>query len=246
MRALRRLLALLVVAGLVLVGADRVVAWRLESGIAAGIAGPEVVSGEDAGLCDAASGCETTVEVAGFPVLTQLLAGRLTELSVFIPGYRVDSGDAAVTIQSIHADIRGVTTSEPYVAQSLTASGRISADTLTFAARAAGLPGTVGIDPEGISFSGTVLGLDVAARLALSIDEGGRGLVLSADTVSIGAREVPVSDSGLAALLTATVPLDALPAGVVVADVTPSQGWLSATLTGTDVDLSAVAPAAAP
>jgi hypothetical protein len=43
--------------------------------------------------------------------------------------------------------------------------------------------------------------------------------------------------AGADALPAVTIPLDALPAGVVLQEVTPSQGRLSVTLTGADVDL---------
>ncbi|MCI1787170.1 MAG: DUF2993 domain-containing protein [Actinomyces sp.] len=232
MRTAGRLLAAALALAAVLAGADRLAAHELEAGIARGLASTRgVISGEAAGLGD------VEVAVEGFPVLTQLAGGSLEELDVRIPAYAVTSGDVAVTLHDVTAELGDVSTGLPRVAGSVRASGVLTEEELAAAATGAGLPGTVSISPDGISLSGEALGMGASASLALSIGEGGRGLLLTPVSVRLGDRELPMGAAGADALPAVTIPLDALPAGVVLQEVTPSQGRLSVTLTGADVDL---------
>jgi len=236
-RVLRRLLVTVATLAVLLVVADRVVDHQLEAGVAEGVASADgVVSGTGA---DGEAGA-VSVDIDGFPVLTQLAAGRLDALDITIPGYQAATGEVSVLITDIRADVRGVTTSEPYVARSLTASGVFGADSLTAAINAVGVPGDVSVDADGLSFSGTVLGRDASARLSIAVDQGGRGISLVPESMSIGGQDVPLADDGLDSLLSASVPLDALPEGLSLQSVTPADGQLVATLVGADVDLSAM------
>ncbi len=241
MTVLRRLVVTAMILAALLVIADRVVSRELEAGVARGVASADaVVSGADGEVGG------VVVDVGGFPVLTQLLVGRLDELKVTIPGYQAQAGDVSVLITDIHADVRAVTTSEPYVAQSITASGAFSAESLTAAMNAAGVRGDVSIRPDGVSFSTTLLGREASGRLSIAIDRGGRALRLVAESVSIAGHKVPLQDYGLDALLTTSVAVDALPDGIAIQSITPGEGHLVATLVGTDVDLSAMMPHPSP
>lgn len=240
MRTFRRLLVALVVLAVVLLAADRVTAVILQGSIERGVSQADGVVEGGAASEDAGGDTEVSVSVGGFPLLTQLAAGRLESLTIRIPAFDARTHDVTARISDISAHLDDVTTSTPHIAGTLQASGAITQDSLASAAQQAGVPGAVTIEDHGVVFSGAVLGVDVRAAIAVAIDEGGRGLVLSPTSASVGGAEIPLDTEALPVdqLLSALIPLDALPEGIVVRDIAVEENSLRVALTGRDVDLS--------
>lgn len=249
MKALRRLLIVLVVLAVLLVGADRVTDHMIERGIENSLADtPGMVvtapgapaSSGDASNAGASSGdtasTELGVDVEGFPVLTQLLTGELDSLRVRIPAYDVDTGHGTLRVQGIDAHLRGVSTDPSHRTRELRATASVPTTSLAPLVSSAGVPGSFRTSDEGAVLAVEVLGQEATVTLGINPDEGGRTLVLTPVSASVAGFELP---SDLVRTLGADLPtisLDALPTGIRVEGIRPGPEGLDLTLVGTDVD----------
>ena len=236
MKSLRRLLLALVVLALVAVVADRATDLFLERGIEDSLSTvPGVVTQDDTTQGSGTADGGPSVEVEDIPVLTSLVSGELDSLRVGLPAYDVDTGQGTLRIDDIEAHLRGVATSVPHLIRDLTATATISADSLAPAASAAGIPGTLTTGEEGVTLSVEVLGQPAAVTLGISPDEGGRTLVLTPRSATLGGLEVSIDIVAPVLGELPTIPLDGLPEGVRVVRIDSDPGGLSARLTGQDV-----------
>ncbi|MEU9452282.1 DUF2993 domain-containing protein [Streptomyces sp. NPDC048277] len=145
MRALRTLLIVVVVLGVLFVVVDRVAVHFAES--------------EAAGKLKTTEGLASTPDVSinGFPFLTQVAGGTLDDVEVGIKDYDASTGTAGKTIRidDLHADMKDVTFTGDYssaTARSATGTALISYAELLKNAR------TEPVD-IGLGFTGQVVGL---------------------------------------------------------------------------------------
>ena len=167
---------LMVVAGLVAAffAVDDFMRTRIQNGIADQIL--------------AESGATAEVEVTGVPVLRQVLAGRLDEVHVTVPTVTM----GGVTIEQINVTGTGVSTAEPYVADSLEATAIIPMETIQAAyAQSTSLDGVPNTSSNVMESVGNALGLDFAMTFTPTIREG--SIVLRLESLQVGGRSVDVS-----------------------------------------------------
>lgn len=225
---MRRLAVVLLVLAVVLVAggavADRVVHARVEEELAAQVrervdveGGPEVV-------------------VDGFPFLTQVLAGRLSEIRGRAPSLVADG----LELQDVRVAARGVTPREPYRAETVEINADIPVSTLRDAFGQGGLPGLplqvevadgllqVGIDAGG---------LELDARVEPVIVDGAVGLRL--EDISVGTADVPqeVIDLLEGALRDVRLEIPGLSDGLEPTRLAVGRDGLELRLEGRDVEL---------
>ncbi len=176
------------------------------------------------------------VEVLGFPFLTQLAGGSLTEVRAHLDGARL----GGVSVSDVDVDAHGVSTRPPYVVQ----HARVLA-TLSPATVRALVVARTGLDLDlrtrGDTLVGTtsVLGVPASATLRPQVTDGQIRLELVALTLAGVAVPVGSLPTELATALGALViAVDGLPAGVTVTDTAVVTGGVRATLIGTGVALT--------
>lgn len=165
-----------------------------------------------------------SVEVGGFPFLTQAVRGRYDE--VHVSAAEVDRGRVTlkhleVTLANARVPlsdlVHGSVSAVPV--DRLTASALLPYDAL---AAAAGRGLTLGPDPEGVRVSGTVrvLGEDVKASAVSKVQLEGDTVVLRARRVEVGGAQAGGAVAkALAGRLDLRVPLPALPYGIELSTV---------------------------
>lgn len=167
MRALRILLIVVVVLGVLFVVVDRVAVHFAE-----GKAADELRTTENLASTP-------DVSIKGFPFLTQLAGGKLDDVEVGIKDYEADTGNGGqkIRIDDLRADMRGVKFSGDYssaTASSATGAATIAYDELLKAARS---------EP-------TDVGLGITAQL-VGLSYGGNGKVKVA--IKLSALPKPIS-----------------------------------------------------
>ncbi len=177
-----------------------------------------------------------TVEVLGFPFLTQLAGGRLTEVRAHLDG----AGLGGVRVSDVDIDAHGVSTRSPYVVQHVVVRATLSPATVrALVAARTGLDLDLRTDGDTLIGTAGVLGLPVSATLRPEVTDGQIHLTLVALTlagVAVPAGSLP---TGLSTVLGALViPVDGLPAGVTITDTAVVTGGVRATLVGTGVALT--------
>ncbi|MCB7135982.1 LmeA family phospholipid-binding protein [Cellulosimicrobium marinum] len=174
-----------------------------------------------------------TVDITGFPFLTQLVGGELTHVT--------GSADSATfggyAVTDLDVDARGVSTSAPHTIASGTASGVIADTSLQDALREqSGLEATVTADGDVLALGLDLLGLDLTVDVTPRV-AGPDTLAVDVDAVRTALGVVSVEDlpdvvaRGLTDL---QVPLD-LPDGVTLDAVQVADGGVRVTVSGTDV-----------
>lgn len=183
-----------------------------------------------------------TVEIGGFPFLTQLLAGSVDDVTGAVDGVTLEGIDATdVTI-----DAQDVSTSEPYTLGTVTISATLPTASIDqIVADRSQLDITVAVDGGTLTATGTVLGLELAADLVPRVEDG--RLLATVDNVQFAGLTVSVADlpRAIGARLTdIEIPVSGLPEGLVLSDATVVADGVRVTATGTDVVLPAEAPPA--
>jgi hypothetical protein len=183
-----------------------------------------------------------TVEVGGFPFLTQVLAGSIGDVTGRVDGVTLEGIDATdVTI-----DAHDVSTSEPYTVGTATISATLpTASIEKIVAERSDLEITLAVDGDALTASGEVLGLDLTARLVPRVDDG--RLLVTVESVQIAGLTVSIDDlpSALGDRLTdVEIPITGLPDGLVLSEATVVPDGVRITATGTDVVLPTEAPPA--
>jgi hypothetical protein len=183
-----------------------------------------------------------TVDIGGFPFLTQLLAGSVDEVTGAVDGVTLEGIDATdVTIEA-----QDVTTSEPYTLGSATIAATLpTASIEQIVADRSGLDIAVAVDGDALTASGTVLGLDLAANLVPRVEDG--RLLVSVANVQIAGLTMSVDDLPRAVgnrLTDIEIPVRGLPEGLVLTAATVVPDGVRTTADGTDVVLPTEAPPA--
>ena len=176
------------------------------------------------------------VEVLGFPFLTQLVGGHLTEVRAHLDGAAL----GGVSVSDVDVDAHGVSTRSPYVVQHALVRATLSLATVrALVATRTGLDLDLRTDGDTLVGTAAVLGLPVSATLRPQVTGG--QIHLTPVALTLAGVAVPASrlPAGLATALGALViPVDGLPAGVTVTDTAVVAGGVRATLTGSGVALT--------
>ena len=214
----------LLVVVLVLVVVDRIAAARVEQAVADGFT---------ARVEDPVG--EPRVEVGGFPVLTQLAAGRIDDVDIRLDGATL--GGVAMTDLAIAA--RGVSTTGPQRMDHVDVHAIVPvASVQDLVTQRTELDVEVGVQGDELELRGTALGLPLVATLTPRVVDG--RLLVDLGSVSVGGVELdptllPQDVSGR--LTGLEVPLEGLPEGLVLTDAVVDPAGLRITASGTDVTI---------
>jgi len=183
-----------------------------------------------------------TVELGGFPFLTQLLAGSIDDVTGTVDGVTLEGIDAT----DVTFDGHDVSTSEPYTVGTATISATLpTASIEQIVADRSDLEIAVAVDGGALTASGEVLGLRLAANLVPRVEDG--TLLVSVENVQIAGLTVSVDDLPNAIgnrLTDVEIPVEGLPDGLVLSDATVVADGVRITADGTDVVLPTEAPPA--
>lgn len=170
-----------------------------------------------------------TVTIDGFPFLTQVLAGELSHVTVTAPTATIDG----LRLEDIDVRLTGVSTDRPTTARTARLTARVPVADLD---EVLVLPVDLTVDGDALVTSVTVLGLALDVFLdprpagrAIEVDVTG----LSLGGVSVSADELPTALRDQ--LQGLRVPIDGLPEGLELTDVTVAPDGVHLTAQGTDV-----------
>lgn len=160
------------------------------------------------------TGGAATVEVLGFPFLTQVAGGHLDHVQLHAEAW----SDGRLRLENIDAEGFAVTTAEPYTAQRARASALVPLGTIQHVVDDLGAPValTAGTDGERVTLTAPLFG-GVEVGLAAEVRPAGPAIELDVVEATLGGVAVSFEDLGLGPeLRTVTVPLEGLPAGLTV------------------------------
>lgn len=171
-----------------------------------------------------------SVQIEGFPFLTQLIGSKLDEVKVSATGMAVGQG---VRLQSFHADLKGVKFSDDYAhAVADSATGTV---VITYADLSAALPGGLDLSYAGdgkVKVSAKLLGQSVSGTVDPEVVDGS-SIKLSQLSLLGQTFNVP----GLTDALEPELSLAGLPSGLRLDAVVPGQDGITVTASGTGVQL---------
>ncbi|WP_030610246.1 LmeA family phospholipid-binding protein [Streptomyces sclerotialus] len=231
MRALRRLLVLLVVVGVLFVAADRLAVDFAEDKAAEKIRGSLGLSGTP------------QVSVKGFPFLTQVASGTLTQVDASLGGIEATAEGHRLRVTELSAQFHDVKLSSDYTsiegAASATGEARISYADLT---KAAGEGVRISYGGAGGGKSQVKISPDVPVLSSLDVvgtvsTVGGDTIRLRADELPALCTAVPGCEDKVRARTDHDWKLDELPAGLKLDRVTTTRDGIVLSATGTDVEL---------
>lgn len=178
---------------------------------------------------------EPSVDIGGFPFLTQLARGRLADVQM--SSARLSVEDLEITDVAVRA--RDVTVGRPARVGHLELAGTVTPDSLSRAvAGRTGVSLQIGARDGALSASTRALG--VPLEIDLAPQAGGAVLVLETTAVRLGGLSVDPSalPGGLGdRLQRIELPLTGLPDGLRLTDARASSAGLTLALAGTDVVL---------
>jgi FlaG/FlaF family flagellin (archaellin) len=178
---------------------------------------------------------DPVVHIAGFPFLTQLVAGSLDDVTIGLDS----AAFSGVDLQDVDVRARGVTTSEPYRAQRAVVHGSVSTATLeALVAERTDADVDLAVDDGRLTATVEVMRGDVTAELVPAAQDG--ALVVDVVRVTLGGAVIDVEDLPRAVegwLQDLTVPVERLPEGLGLTDVVVQGDGVRMTATGTDVVL---------
>ena len=217
---------------LVLVAGGAVVADR----VAAGATG-EAAAREIATTFQGVVGTPE-VTIGGFPFLTLLVAGRLSDVGARIDGLTFDG----LAVTEVEVDATGVSTSTPYRVDRAVLSATLPlASVQQLVAAKTELEVTLAAAGSGLAATTTVLGLAVTATLVPRVEAG--AIKVDVTSVTLGGRTIEVADlpGGLGdRLRDLTIPVTGLPPGVALVAAAVTDRGVRITATGRDVVLTSV------
>lgn len=197
-------------------------------GLARSSAEDRVVAEIDQGL----PGVEGVPEVAigGFPFLTQLAAGRLSSVSITADNATVED----LRLEDVVVVLRGVTIEEPYVAEQGTMTALVQAEALNEVTSL-----DLSIRDGELVTSTSVLGLPLdvifeARAAGRDVEVDVTGFVLAG--AQVDAEDLPAAITRQMQGL--TFPIEGLPQGMGLTDVTTTTEGLVLTAEGSDLPLS--------
>jgi hypothetical protein len=178
-----------------------------------------------------------SVDIQGFPFLTQVARGTLDSVTASAAGARL--GGVAVTDVAI--DARGVLVRPPAGEQARAGQASISATIPTSSFEAAlkertGLTATLTVAQSTLQASGTVLGLALTLTLVPRVDNG--SLLVDIQHLTLGGNEVDPNalPSALRGRVSSIpVPLDGLPQGLTVSQAAIVPTGVRVTASGSNV-----------
>ncbi|MER6035549.1 DUF2993 domain-containing protein [Streptomyces sp. NPDC001835] len=239
MRALRILLVLLVVVGLLFVVVDRVAVHFAEGEVADRLKTTENLSSTP------------DVSIKGFPFLTQMASGELDDVEVGVKDYEAATGKGAQTIRidDLRADMRDVTFSGDYssaTAADATGTATIAYDELLKAAKSEPTPLGLGLTAQVVGLSDGGNG-----KIKLSVKVSGLATIHLLSSVAVKDDKVQVKADGvprfggldLAEGLIRSVTdfqqvIDRLPGGIELARVQATKDGVEIGVKGSDVRLA--------
>jgi len=187
---------------------------------------------------------EPQVAIGGFPFLTQVAAGKLSDVTVSADAVTLDGTE----VTDVQVDAAGVTTAEPYTVDHAVLTGTLSAAALQqLVATKTSVALDLAITGDELTAATKVLGLDVTATLVPRVENG--QIRVDVATVSLGGLAVNVADlpGGLSGRLKdLAVPISGLPDGFELSGVVVRDGGVQLTATGVDVVLPASAAGPTP
>jgi hypothetical protein len=235
MRAVRRLLIVLVVLAILFTAADRISVAVAQSQAASRIQSSKGLNKKP------------SVSIEGFPFLTQLLSRNLDEVKLSADGLTVGGGSGnQVTLQSFHADLHGVRLQNGF--SSATVSSATGTAVISYADLSTALPnhltasyggnGRVRLtgteDVSGLSFQGTA-----AAKVSVT---SGDSIGLSDVSVeNISGAPGPLgglAGTALTELLdNTTLKFNGIPVGLRLEAIAAQPDGVQVTLSGSDLNL---------
>ncbi|NLU68017.1 DUF2993 domain-containing protein [Streptomyces sp. HNM0574] len=234
MRALRVLLAVLVVLGILFVAADRLAVHLAEDEAASRIKGAQ-------GMPDTK---DVDVDIKGFPFLTQVLGRDLDQVDATFSGMRTETAGRELTVSRIEAQLRNVEIGGNFdsaIAKDATGTALISYDALSKATDENVEVGWGGKDDQGrgqvkVTASVSLLGqtFERSVHSAVSV---------SGDQVKLKARDIPGADiPGVEDLIRDRIDIArkiaGLPKGLELDEVEATEKGIELSVKGSDVSLT--------
>jgi hypothetical protein len=220
---MRKLVIVLVVLIALGVVADRAAAYVAEGVVAQKIQDAEGV--EDA-----------SVDITGFPFLTQVLAGEFSAIEVSMPTVDASTGGGgSVRVDELDVTFRGVVTSDGFkaaTADSITGSGSIPYDEFT------------GLGLVDVRYGGPTPGGDGAVVLSMGRSLTARVVPTMLDGQTLGFTgaggntQVDGLPDALATFALESYALSGLPSGFTIEAVEATPDGLELTVSGADVPLA--------
>ncbi|OON78853.1 LmeA family phospholipid-binding protein [Streptomyces tsukubensis] len=239
MRALRILVTVVLVLGVLFVVGDRIAVHYAEGEAASRVRSSEHLASDP------------DVSIHGFPFLTQAAGKKLDDVEIGIKGYEATAQDAKIRIATIDAHMRGVRFSGDYssaTADSASGTAVVSYAELLKAAQAEPIklaPGVTakvaGLSDGGdgrlkLSVEATVLGAKVGPIAVLcSAQVSGSTVRLHADSVpDLG---VPVAERSIRDLTDFGQKIEGLPGGIALDKVRAGKDGVEIGVTGSELKL---------
>ncbi|THA25744.1 DUF2993 domain-containing protein [Streptomyces sp. RKND-216] len=235
MRATRRTLVILLVLAGLFTGADRLAVYLAEQEAADRIRSAEGLSGTES----------TSVDIRGFPFLTQVLDRNLDEVDVELTGMTAEAGNREITVTQMQATLTDVRLGEGYdtgTAARATGSASISYADLNAIAPPGVKVSYAGADRAarnqvkvkvGIEIFGQELKLPEAIHSTVEVN--GDELELHADAVP--GASIPGAEAQVRSRIDFTTGVRGLPSGIALDDAEVTERGVRFTLSGTDVPL---------
>jgi DUF2993 family protein len=234
MRALRRGLIVLFVLAVLFVAADRLAVKLAEDKAAEEINSAQGI--ESAG--------KTSVDIKGFPFLTQVAGKELGEIDADMSGMKAEAAGGALKVSRVNAKLQDVRLNDDFssaVADRAHGTALVSYEDLTKAAQNGVHVGWGGTDDSGrgrvkVSASVTVLGQTVERSVTSSVAVSGRDTVkLRADKVPGGS--IPGLEDAIRSRIDFARKIAGLPDGLELEKVEPTAEGIELSVRGEDVKL---------
>ncbi|MDO5043820.1 MAG: LmeA family phospholipid-binding protein [Coriobacteriia bacterium] len=110
------------------------------------------------------------VDVRGWPFIPQAVSGKLSDVRMSADAMNFTVEGANIRIQNPQMNIKGFTTKEPFVADSMTGSGMVTIDSLQNLVTAQGLRMQVSSQNEQIRLTADIVGVPVTVTLNARAD----------------------------------------------------------------------------
>lgn len=169
------------------------------------------------------------VEIAGWPFLTQVLAGELDDVQVSAPEATFEE----VSLEQVEVQLYGVSTEEPHRARDAEITAFVPLESIQ---SIPALPGDLDIEEGMMVAAVPVLGQTLEVTFVPRAD--GRALAIDVDELRMGGAAVSRDDlpGGLGDQLQGLAfPLDGLPEGVRLTDLVVVENGADITAVGTDL-----------
>ncbi|GEL94161.1 LmeA family phospholipid-binding protein [Cellulomonas composti] len=176
-----------------------------------------------------------TVEMGGFPFLTQVLRGSIDTMTVTVDGATL----GGLRATDVVFEGTSVSTTQPYTVGEAQVVAVLPTSSLqTVVAERTGLDLTLTVDGSTMRVAGSLLGIDLSAAIEPGVEDG--ALVVDVVDIELGGVTITIDDlpDAIGSVLSGLrVPIDELPEGMTLASVSVMPDGLAVTATGTDVVL---------